>query len=30
MYARFGFVRSGEPTSQNGFRFVPMQRAAAE
>jgi GNAT superfamily N-acetyltransferase len=29
-YARFGFVRSGEPTSQNGFRFVPMQRAAAE
>jgi len=30
IYARFGFARSGEPTSQNGFRFVPMQRAGAE
>jgi ribosomal protein S18 acetylase RimI-like enzyme len=30
IYARFGFARTGEPTAQNGFKFVPMQRAAAE
>jgi predicted N-acetyltransferase YhbS len=30
IYARFGFARSGEPTAQNGFKFVPMQREAAE
>ena len=23
IYARFGFARTGEPTTQNGFRFVP-------
>jgi predicted N-acetyltransferase YhbS len=30
IYARFGFVPTGKPTSQNGFRFIPMYRAAAE
>lgn len=30
VYARFGFAPTGEPTSQNGFKFIPMQRAAAQ
>ena len=30
IYARFGFLPTGEQTIQNGFRFVPMRRAAAK
>ncbi len=30
IYTRFGFVPAGEPTSKNGFKFIPMQRAASE
>ncbi len=30
IYERFGFATTGEPTVENGFRFVPMHRAATE
>jgi predicted N-acetyltransferase YhbS len=30
IYARFGFARTAEPTTQNGFKFVPMQRLPSE